>query len=205
MILRHITGLAKINPILEYIDEFAEEYKDEPWKLAIFHHHIDVGEILSTHITNREIGFTKILSSYDAQKRYDNLETFRNDRDTHIMLFPSLAASEGFDLDFVSTGIMLEREWNPANEEQVEGRFIRATREMLERARSSEGLKVNMLYPVAINTIDEFFCELVERKRQFVKESLSGRTSENPWNESQIMLDLAQIAIKRMKEVGISQ
>ena len=114
------------------------------------------------------------------------------------MTFPSLAASEGFDLDFCSNGVILEREWNPANEEQVEGRFIRATREMLEKAKMGD-LKVNILYPVAVDTIDEFFAELVERKRQFVRESLSGKISDTPWNESQIMLDLAEIAIQRMK------
>ena len=198
MILRHITGLAKINPLLEYVDEMIEDHADEPWKLAIFHHHIDVGDILEGHIKSRNIGYTRIVSSYSATERYERLDKFRNDENCHIMTFPSLAASEGFDLDFCSNGVILEREWNPANEEQVEGRFIRATREMLEKAKMGD-LKVNILYPVAVDTIDEFFAELVERKRQFVRESLSGKISDTPWNESQIMLDLAEIAIQRMK------
>lgn len=195
MILRHITGLAKINPILEYVDEFLG---NEGKKLAIFHHHIDVGEILRMHLEKRGIKFVHIVSTYDTPKRMQMLDEFRNNDEVKIMIAPSLAMGEGYDLDFCDTAIMLEREWNPAKEEQVEGRLIRATPEAIAKAARGE-LKATVVYPIAVHTIDEFFAELVERKRQYVKETLDGK-SDRAWDESDVMLELAKIAIARWKE-----
>lgn len=199
MILYHITGLAKISPIMEYLDEFLEAESDSERKIAIFHHHIDVGDILEKHISDRGVGYTRIKSSMDVGTRQELLDRFRREPDTRFQIAPTLAMSEGYDLDFADTGILLEREWNPANEEQVEGRFIRATPESIEKAAKGL-LKATMVYPVAVSTIDEFFAELVERKRQSVQETLDGKASIQ-WDESEIMLDLAKITVERWKNV----
>lgn len=199
MILRHITGLAKINPMMEFIDdELVLSKQDEPWKLALYHHHIDVGNIFQEHLKIREIGHVRITSSDPADVRMSKLDQFRKDDDTHMMVAPSGAMTEGYDLDFCDLGALVEREWNPANEEQIEGRFIRATPEMIERAKAGE-LKVSMIYPIAVGTIDEYFAELVERKRVSVKETLEGKKAGHTWDESQIMLELAEIAISKWK------
>ncbi len=196
MILRHITGLAKINPILEYVDEFLEGNGDK--KLAIFHHHIDVGEILVKHLEKREgLKFVHIVSAFNTEKRMELLNEFRLDDECRIMVAPALAMGEGYDLEFCDTAIMLEREWNPAKEEQVEGRFIRATPKAIEKAAKGE-LKATVVYPTAVNTIDEFFAELVERKRQYFKETMDGK-SDVFWNESDVMLELARITVERWK------
>jgi SNF2 family DNA or RNA helicase len=134
----------------------------------------------------------------NVEERVKLLDKFRNDDDFRVMIAPTLAMGEGYDLEFVETAILLEREWNPAKEEQVEGRFIRATPESIEKAKRGE-LKATVVYPVAVDTIDEFFAELVERKRQYVKETLDGK-SDYKWNESDIMLELARITVERWKE-----
>ncbi len=198
MILRHVTGLAKIAPVLEYIDDWYDE--DEVKKIAIFHHHIDVGNILEKHLVDREIGIIRIKSSMDVTERQLLLDKFKNDSSKRIMIAPTLAMGEGYDLDYVDTGILLEREWNPANEEQVEGRFIRATPDSIKKAQAGL-LKATIVMPVAVATIDEYFAELVERKRQYVKETLDGK-AEYQWDESEIMLELAQIAVDRWKNVA---
>ena len=41
------------------------------------------------------------------------------------MVASTLAAGEGLNLQTCSDCVIHERQWNPANEEQVEGRFIR--------------------------------------------------------------------------------
>lgn len=200
MVLRHITGLAKVNPIVDYIEEFMENNSsngEAEKKLALFHHHIDVGQILAKHLEDRGIKFVHIVATMDVQKRMDLLDQFRNDPDCRLMIAPALAMGEGYDLEFCENGIMLEREWNPAKEEQVEGRFIRATPASIEKAARGE-LKASMIYPVAVNTIDEFFAELVERKRQYLKETLDGK-AEYKWNESDIMRELAEITVSRWK------
>lgn len=196
MILRHITGLAKINPILEYIDEWIINEQDSDRKIAIFHHHTDVGDILEKYIKEREVGYFRLISSMDASERQSNLDNFRNNRDCRIMIAPSLASGTGYDLEFADTGIMLEREWNPSKEGQVEGRFIRATPESIEKAKKGE-LKATMVYPIAINTIDEWSTELIERKRQSVDSTLDGTAIE--WNETDVMMELAKITIAKWK------
>lgn len=199
MVLRHIAGLAKINPILDYIDEFIENNSNGEGnkKLAIFHHHIDVGDILSKHLEARGIKHVHIKATHNTMQRMDMLKEFKDDDACRLMVAPALAMGEGYDLEFADTAIMLEREWNPAKEEQVEGRFVRATPESLEKAARGE-LKATMVYPIAVNTIDEFFAELVERKRQYVKETLDGK-SDYKWDESDIMRELAEITVQRWK------
>ena len=134
----------------------------------------------------------------DASDRQEHLDKFRNDRDVRIMIAPSLASGTGYDLEFADIGIMLEREWNPSKEGQVEGRFIRATPESLAKAARGE-LKATMVYPIAINTIDEWSTELIERKRQSVDSTLDGTATE--WNETDVMMELAKITIAKWKEL----
>jgi SNF2 family DNA or RNA helicase len=199
MILRHVTGLAKISPIMEYLDEWLEAESDSNRKIAIFHHHIDVGDILEKHIRDRNVEYVRIKSSMDVSIRQQLLDNLRNNPTIRFMIAPTLAMSEGYDLDYVDIGILLEREWNPANEEQVEGRFIRATPESIAKAAKGE-LKATVVYPVAVNTVDEYFAELVERKRQHVSETLDGK-ADHQWNESDIMLQLAQITVQKWKNI----
>jgi SNF2 family DNA or RNA helicase len=77
---------------------------------------------------------------------------------------------------------MLERQWNPANEEQAEARFPRP-----------EGIKTDFIdgvYMVAIGTVDEFFSEIVERKREIVGKTLDGKAAE--WDQSSLIKELAE-------------
>lgn len=193
MILYHLTGLSKVEPIIEFAEEFMDGH-DEGQKLAFFHHHIDVGDLLEAKFKELKIPTARIISQYNASRRVEILDKFRNDKEIRFFIGPSLACGEGIDLEFCDQGVLCEREWNPANEEQVEGRFIRATPELVAKGVKS----FNMVYPVAIGTIDEFFAELVERKRQYVTETLSGK-KQSPWNETEIMLEIAKRAIESAK------
>ena len=196
MVLYHITGIAKIEPIISYIEEFLENSENGE-KLAIFHHHIDVGDLFERRFNDMGIPSVRIVSSYDAVKRTEILDRFRNDKEVRFFIGPTLACGEGIDLEFVKTAILAEREWNPANEEQVEGRFIRATPEAVERSKHG-GLSFNISYPVAVGTIDEFFAENGERKRQYVKESLDGVKYAN-WEESEVMIEIANRMIRKLR------
>jgi len=53
------------------------------------------------------------------------VDQFKDNSNCRIMLASTLAAGEGLNLQFCSFYIMMERQWNPANEEQPEGRFSR--------------------------------------------------------------------------------
>jgi len=59
----------------------------------------------------------------DMMERERQVEEFKGG--SRIMIASTLASSEGLNLQFCSDYGMMERQWNPANEEQAEARFIR--------------------------------------------------------------------------------
>ena len=75
---------------------------------------------------------------------------------------------------------MMERQWNPANEEQCEARFTRPD------AISKD--YVSVTYTLAGNTIDEWFTELVEKKRAVFSQVMDNKDTN--WQETELMREL---------------
>ncbi len=191
--MRHLTGIAKIEPVIDYVNEYLEGANGETPKLVIFHHHIDVGDILAMKIPEipfkgANTGLIRMTSADSSIIRLEKIDEFKFNTNLQVMLIPTLAGGEGINLQFCHNVIILEREWNPANEEQAEGRFSRI---------GSVANSINVTYPVATGTIDEYFAELVEIKRENVSKSLDGTGIK--WSETDIIRDLAKIVVKKWK------
>lgn len=186
--MRHLTGLSKIKPCLEFVEEFLESTDR---KLTIFVHHKDVGEILKnrlTHLCEQE-GYAKPLSlsaDMDSDKRAQVVDAFLAPAtlgaDPRILIASTLASGEGLNLQQCSDCVMLERQWNPASEEQAEARFIRI---------GQTADKITGTYFVAVGTVDEFFSEIVERKREIVTKTLGGEAVK--WDQSGLISELAEV------------
>lgn len=179
--LRHITGLSKIDPCLDFVTEFLESTDR---KLTIFVHHQDVGEVLRLQLTGlmteRGLDAPQTLTSdLSAEARSKAVHAF-TDGPARVLIASTLASGEGLNLQACSDCIMLERQWNPANEEQAEGRFIRI---------GQKAEAVTATYFVAVGTIDEFFSEIIERKREIVNKTLGGEAVA--WDQSSIIKELA--------------
>jgi SWI/SNF-related matrix-associated actin-dependent regulator 1 of chromatin subfamily A len=178
--MRHLTGISKINFTVERVREFLENVDR---KIVIFTHHLDVAEMLMMQLEKvcKELNINKplhFLSSMDSSQRYEIIERFK-DLGNRVMIMPYI---QGVNLQFCSDAIMHERQWNPANEEQAEARFPRP-------GQLAE--VINCQYHIAIGTIDEYFTELVEKKRSICKQVLNGE--ESKWDETSIMKELAEI------------
>lgn len=182
--MRHITGFAKVQPVLDYVEEFIENNNGNS-KLTIFHHHVDVAQMLAILLKERNINFVQMTSNDDSETRMRKIDQFRDEK--AVFLVPTLAGGEGINLQFCENAVIMEREWNPSNEEQAEGRFSRI---------GSTATSVNVVYPTAIGTIDEYFARIVERKRQIVEEAMKGKKLDTGWNESGMMKDLAEALYK---------
>lgn len=187
--MRHLTGLAKINPTIDYITDFIEETDR---KIVIFCHHKDIAfavlsqlkALLTTDKLQGGISrygeeILSLTSDLSPEARDEVVQKFWKD-EYRIMVASTLASGEGLNLQIGDACIMMERQWNPANEEQAESRFIRI---------GQVSNKVDAIYPTAVGTIDEFFAEIVEKKRSIVSQTLDG--TEYKWEESNIMKDLA--------------
>lgn len=187
--MRHITGQAKVRSAFDKAVEFLEETDR---KLTIFCHHKDVLAQLQFDLMewceeNDQPAPVSLTSDMNMDQRAEAVEKFRTT--ARILLASTLASGEGLNLQFCSDAIMLERQWNPANEEQAECRF--------ERIGQTNNIFVQ--YFIALGTIDEYFTELVERKRAMINAAMNGTAVA--WNEQEMMKDLVNtIVTKRNNE-----
>jgi SWI/SNF-related matrix-associated actin-dependent regulator of chromatin subfamily A-like protein 1 len=184
--MRHLTGLAKIDPVCDYLEEFITSTDR---KIMIFVHHKDVGQILKMKLEKMQRewpaewgkGILEITSDMDSYARDEAVTKFRSS-DYRIMIGSTLASGEGLNLQFCADCIMMERQWNPANEEQAEARFPRP---------GQTADKINATYFVAIGTVDEFFAELVEKKREWCTATMKGEAVK--WDQSSLVSELGAI------------
>lgn len=189
--MRRITGISKAVECTDYVTSSLESDPDE--KMVVFLHHIDAATLLEKHLnewmtTNKlppVLNFSSSLSGNDRAAMIDKFKIGQH----KVMLASTLAAGEGLTLDFVKHAVMLERQWNPANEEQAESRFP-----------SLDNLDVvTVAYMIASETIDEYFTELVEAKRATVTSTLNGESGV-AWDESGLMKQLGDILVTKGKK-----
>jgi SNF2 family DNA or RNA helicase len=183
--MRHLTGLAKIQPVVEYLSDFLTETDR---KIIIFTHHKDVVSILKEKLEallqelKLDFPILEIKSEMSIQERNKSVLNFQDDKH-RIIICSTLAAGEGIDgLQVASDAIFMERQWNPANEDQAEGRIVRM---------GQKSSNLVSTYFTAIGTVDEFFAELVEKKRSIVISTLDNK--EYKWDQSNLMTELADI------------
>ena len=187
--MRQITGIGKVLHCVEFATEFVESCER---KLVIFaHHHVAVNmlvEELNSELA--KIGQKSVLNLHaglDAYKRQEMVDKFKANG-SRILVASQLATGEGLNLQFCSDAVMLERQWNPANEEQSEDRFH----------RFGQTWPVSCTYMIASETIDEYFTELVETKRAIVTGTLDNK--EIQWDQTSLMSELAAILVTKGKK-----
>lgn len=190
--MRHITGISKAQDAVDYAEEFL---LSTPRKLTIFVHHKDVGQMIIRKLsaTLQMAGYeeaAEITSDMDVQTRQKNVERFRS-AGCRILVASTLAAGEGLNLQFCSDCLIVERQWNPANEEQAEARFPRPGTEL----KRSEGGMVNCAYLIAIGTIDEWLTQLVEKKRSIMQQTLDGKNVS--YDQQSLMKELAAVLYQK--------
>ncbi|HEY6020421.1 MAG TPA: hypothetical protein VIY48_11075, partial [Candidatus Paceibacterota bacterium] len=86
--------------------------------------------------------------------------------------------------------VMVERQWNPANEEQAEARFPRP---------GQKADKIIALYLVAVGTIDELLARLVEKKRALCNEVIDGKKHVR-WDETDVIREIGRILAEQGKQ-----
>lgn len=199
--LRHITGIAKIGVTLNHIEEFVEDMEG---KIVVFAHHQDVQESLYLQCQERfekqsvdsedadeedgdkreKVPVLRLSSEMSGEERFEVQNKF-NALPRAILIASTLASGEGLNLQTCSYCIMHERQWNPANEEQAEGRFIRI---------GQIATMVSAVYAEAVDSIDSYLDAIVERKRRFFHAAMN--TGEAPqWNQDAILKELADAIV----------
>lgn len=186
--MRHITGLAKIEATLEFIEEFLE---DTDRKICVFVHHKDVGELMLSECRKRftEVPTYQLKASEgkDDQERFDIQTRFNNTKKC-ILIASTLACGEGLNLQTCSDSIMHERQWNPQNEDQASpGRFRRI---------GQKSNSINTTFIEAKDTIDEWIDDLVEQKRVQFHKSMN-KSEMQGWNDGETGRKLAEMIVEK--------
>lgn len=183
--LRHITGVSKVAECVDFVTEFL---LSTDRKIVVFTHHQDVMSMLEGQLNQWCVdgGFQKVKclrASLNGDDRANVVREFKEDVNSRVMLS---IFTEGVNLQFCSDAVLLERQWNPANEENyAEDRFH----------RFGQLNNVSITYMIASGTIDEFFTELVEIKRSIVAATMDNKAIE--WNQQSLMRELAEILVTR--------
>ena len=195
--MRQIVGIAKVPATLEYSEQFLEECDR---KLVIFVHHKSCAAMIKEGLI--QLFARKRIEANDADETFDEPELLQlsadlspedrmrvqdkfNSSKRAFMVASTLASGEGLNLQTCSDCVMHERQWNPANEEQAEGRFIRI-------GQMSD--KVNAVYVEAEDTVDSHLDSIVSRKRiEFHKVMSSNPNAGHiTWNEGNIISELVK-------------
>lgn len=204
MKMYHMVGFAKVDPIVDYVEDWITDHDEEKDllafedgngekqvkvrakpKIVIFIHHIDVGTVIQTRVDEilKEKDFepcARLLGGISGEESMRIERDFRDNPLRRVLVASTLAAGEGKNFQFCQDAILGERQWNPPNEAQAEARFPRP---------GSTASQVNILYPVAVGSFDEYQAELVEKKRTFL-DTVKGKWSE--YTESEFMKDLIE-------------
>jgi len=218
MQLKHITGLAKVQVCIDDVQEFIDN-TPESEKLTIFHHHIDVGDNLQQGDGHTYEGLDKYLESQGLSKtlrlfggkgpeeRDRIIQKFKNDSQCRILVASTLASGEGLNIQFCQNAIMLERQWNPGNEEQAELRFSRPLtwedyppylqEHLFKEDHSPKQPSIRVPYMIADGTVDSILTEIVERKRLAFKKTMNDKDAELTWEENDIIREVAEYLVKK--------
>lgn len=166
--LRQVCGLAKVQFVTDYALDFVGD--SDRQKLAIGYHHYLVRDQLQRSLS--ALGTVK-LDGQDGPQTKDRIaHRYFQTAPEQILLLGMLAAKEGLELPYIDTALVMEREWSSADEEQFEYRFYNPDPDYL-KARGLENKITTIEYVVANGTVDEFFFDMVEEKRQIFGETLS--------------------------------
>jgi len=158
--LRQVVGKGKADAAIPLINDMMEQIGPNS-KLVIYAHHQDIIASLAHNLMGH--GVVTYTGGVDAKTRDYRLDIFRNPDGPRIMVVSS-AGREGIDL-FGKSGcdisrlLMIEREWNPSSESQIESRLHRI----------GQKNAVDVYYLSALKTIDEKFAALVEQKRRILQ------------------------------------
>jgi hypothetical protein len=193
IIMRRIVGVAKVPATLDYVEQFLEE---SDRKLVVFVHHKDCAAMLHAgmkELIDKYDGDDKpelfVLSADNSSIERTEIQNKFNASKRAFMLASTLASGEGLNLQTCSDCVMHERQWNPANEEQAEARFIRI---------GQMSSFVNAVYVEAEETCDSHLDKLVSRKRIQFHQVMS----ENPnagnitWNEGSLTKDIVAAIVE---------
>jgi len=211
--MRHITGVAKTEACVEYVEEFLLEAGESEYeviendvakritagrKLVIFLHHKNAGTIIMHHIENickygtpNPKPGAPVLDLYEPPL-YLNADVPSMDRQKMIEEFKKpgrriMVASSMVAAEGLNMQFVSDMV-------MMERQFNPSKEEQCEGRFPRPGSLasvINAVYLIAAGTVDDFLTKLVEQKRANVANTLDG--GEISWDQDSLMNELAEV------------
>ena len=177
--LRRICGLAKVKFAADYAEGIM--YDSDTAKLAIGLHHHDVRDNLMYELNKLNLHPIKLDGEDSAEKRHRIAHEYFIKAKERILVLGMKAVEVGMELVYINNAVVLERQWSPELETQFEFRFYNPDKEFLKayglkHYGNEDKLKnksTNIEYLIAKGTLDEWWYDMGEGKRQLVGETVS--------------------------------
>lgn len=168
--LRRTVGQVKIPLAVEWLSDFWEGQPGAP--LVIFVEHLPVLQALGSALTAMGKSWTFIDGSVPAKERDVRVQGFQAGQ--YDVIIGTGAMYAGVTLTRAQNMLFVERWWVPTREEQAEDRIHR---------RGQAG-SVTINYLMATGTVDERLAEVVDKKRDIIKNVMGAETTIHEAGES---------------------
>jgi SNF2 family DNA or RNA helicase len=160
--LRQLAAKLKMAQCVEWIGDFFDQ-SDE--KLVVFAHHKEIIDEIMQSFPNISV---KIDGSMNQSDRQKSIDEFQNNPDIRLFVGSIGAAAEGITLTAASNVVFVEQSWKPSKMDQCAARVHRI----------GQKNAVSVWHLVAVNTIDEWFYNIIDSKRAVIDTILDGKLSE---------------------------
>jgi len=180
MALKQVIERAKAAVASEWAKDFLESTDK---KLVIYCSYLYTIGYLEQDLMQYKV--VKIVGDMGQKERADVIQRWQTTPNERVMLLTS-AGGQGIDLFGlngmdISTLLFVGREWNPAVEEQIEGRLD----------RTGQTFPVQAVYLLARDTIDVKVNDLVNTKREMIRQVVGIR--EIPTVEADLLTFLEKV------------
>ena len=156
------TGQAKIDPVVEYVQELLETTDK---KMLIFGHHLSMLDGLSAFLTKANVKFIRIDGSNTLNQRQDACDSFQTDAEVRVGVLSIMAAGVGLTLHEADLVIFAELFWTPASILQAEDRAHRIGRRGC----------VDVKFLLADGSFDDTMWPMVNKKLDTLGRMLDGQ------------------------------
>lgn len=153
--LRRLTGMAKVEPVVDWVREWLEGCDR---KIVLFAHHREVVTGLShgliPHMPS-DVGFVvAVAGDTPSSARQYAIDSFQNNPGCRVFIGQNTAAGTGITLTAASDLLLVEPSWVPAENAQIAGRIHRI----------GQGRGCQVRFVTLAGSIDEQISRVLARK-----------------------------------------
>ncbi|MBV9292010.1 MAG: DEAD/DEAH box helicase, partial [Frankiales bacterium] len=152
----------------ELAADYTAQLSRSAGKVVFFAKHIDVMDAASAVFAKRGIGYASIRGDQTTKVRNQNVDSFVNDPDVHVIVCSLTAAGVGINLQVASNVVLAELSWTAAEQTQAIDRVHRIGQDQ----------PVTAWRILAAQTIDTRVAELIDAKSGLAARALDGADEE---------------------------